>query len=386
MNSGEFESFFKPIKTLMSLRSSPNEGMQAVIDLAKIFGVERICIFLKDMDDQMILACGHPADKHGIKNKKELREHPALQQTMEKKKMLLIKTPNQDSRVACTPQFCEIYQINASLFIRLEINKKPIGVIVIDAVGEKKKFTKDDIKMAKEIALLATKEIHNRQRIENAARQRTMWLVAAALAHEIRNPITAIGGFALRLHKENPTEASKIILTESQRLESLLKEIIDSLKSTNLNLQKTNLNRFVSALLENEQKNHIEIKFEPEKIPQVPLDEKALKIALIQFLKNAKDAIGQQEGKKIIVKTYKKPHFVYMEIINTGSYIEPNDQERIFTPFYTKSKKSNGLGLGLTIAKDIIEGHGGTIQVESRKEPEQQTSFICAFPVKKQRN
>ena len=388
-----FEKIFGPIRVLLSIKSSLEEGMQATIDVAKELGIERICIFLKDELDQMTLVCGHPEEKHGLQNKRNLESHPGLKEIMEKKKMFIVKNPAQDKRSACAPEFCGLHQINASLFVRIEIDKKPIGVIVIDAVGEKKTFTKSDIHIAKMIALLATKRIHNRRRDERETRNKIFKLVAEELVHEMRNPVMTTGGFARRLEKDidkNPTKAKKnagIIVKEIKRMEEIIKNSSQLLNQGKMEKEKTNLAKIVEELLEETKKyiptnKNITVYLDKKtKTPFVYIDRKQMETALLQIFRNAVDAI-EKEG-EIFVRIWKRPHFVCLEVANTGSHIPDEEIKTIFNPFYTTKRKNGGMGLGLAIAQQIIEEHEGQIEVFSQKEPKELTSFTVLLPVKK---
>lgn len=382
-----FEEIFSSLKTLVSLRASLEEGMQAVVDIAVFLGVERICIFLKDenVPDLMVLKFGHPRDEHGLQNKISFEKHPGLKEIMERKKILIIPDSKTDPRTGCLPNFCDKHGINATLFMRLEIEKMPIGAIVIDAVGEKTKFTKEDISAAKHLAHLATKKFHNAQRIARQAEQDIMRLAAMEIAHELKNPLTSIGAFAERL-KHTTDEKSKkkyldIITTETGAAEKIIDQVNELLKQKNPKLSRKNLNKIVTDVIA-QMKTKVEIKFGKEnKIPTVYVDEEQVKIALSQFLKNALDAIEKRGMGEIFVRTWKRPHFVCVEIANTGSYIRPDDLKNIFTPFYTS--KGRGHGLGLAIAQQIVEMHKGYIEAHSQKGPVPLTTFTCFFPLNK---
>jgi len=388
-----FKKIFDSIKILMAVRSSLKDGMQAAVNIAVELGIKRICIFLRDQEvpDKMVLLCGYPKDGHGLQNKFFLKDHEGLKEIMTRKKMLVVKNPG-NHRSACTKEFCQTYGINANLFIRLEVDGNPIGAIVIDAVGQKREFNKHDIKLAKEIALLATKKFHNRQRMEREITQANMWLMAAEIAHEFRNPLFTITGFLPIIRKrvdnggdEKLKQYLKAITEEANRLTLLLNETTKLLKQDKPKPEKQNLNKLAEELLlERKKQGRENIEFileKGEKLPPVYMDQEQIKIALLQIIKNAEDAIGENK-EKITLTTYKKTApFVCLAITNTGSHIPKEEVEKIFTPFYTRKSKSTSLGLGLAITKEIIQNHGGYIDVRSKKEPPE-TSFHCCLPIK----
>jgi len=388
-----FEQIFEAIRVLLSTKSSLEEGMQAAIDIAKELGIERICVFLKDENEQMTLVRGYPPNKHGMKNRVDIERHPGLKEIMERKKMLIVKNPVQDKRSACTPEFCKLHEINASLFVRIEIDKKPVGAIVIDATGEKKKFDRDDVSVAKMISLLATKRIHNRTRDVRWERSKIFKLVAAELVHEVRNPTVVIGGFAQRLEKEidkNPekaVESAKIIIEETEKIEKIIKNSSELLNQGKIRKEKKSLVRITESLIKKSEQyalsrgKKIPIDFDKKNVPKIFLDEKQIEVALFQIFKNAIDAIVGRGDGEIFVKIWKRPHFVCLEIANTGSNIPKDELETIFTPFYTTKRGDGGIGLGLAIAQKIVEDHDGQIEVSSKTKPTESASFTIFLPI-----
>lgn len=208
-----------------------------------------------------------------------------------------------------------------------------------------------------------------RERLVSAERMAALGEVAAKVAHEIRNPLVSVGGFAMRLEKKldgSLKEYASIINTEVKTLESKLKDILGFVRETRLSKTDTNINDLLNGiiqLLDSDAKERnivIETKF--GEIAGVSIDPDRIREAFMNILTNAIQAIVSSGN--ISVTTYMSKDFVVAEIRDTGTGIDEKDIPFIFDPFYTT--KTYGTGLGLAITHRIIEEHHGKIEVESK--------------------
>lgn len=213
--------------------------------------------------------------------------------------------------------------------------------------------------------------------------------MSSTIAHELRNPIVPIGGFARLLHKKLEKESAlkkytDVIIKEIDRMEMLLHDILYFTKEIKPSLQPVNLNEIINDLLffYNDTftgKNiELDIHLSPE-IPVIPLDLSKMRQALINLFSNAVDAMP--EGGTLTVESMRaemeeKPSLV-IKIRDTGAGIPEDVAKNIFEPFFTT--KVHGLGLGLTLTKNVIEMHGGRIEVKSGEG--KGTTFILTLPV-----
>ncbi|WP_100331110.1 PAS domain S-box protein [Bacillus xiapuensis] len=194
--------------------------------------------------------------------------------------------------------------------------------------------------------------------------------LAAGIAHEVRNPLTAIKGFTQLWGQETHHKYSEIILSELERIESIMQEFLMLAKphqETKFAIQ--NINKIVQetaefmkpeALLHN-----VELKTELRKhLPAVKLEEKQIKQVLLNLIKNAIDAMP--EGGNLLVRTRcANDEFVCLEVIDEGVGISQDRIPRLGEPFY--SNKEKGTGLGLMVSFKIIEHHQGKIFFESEE-------------------
>jgi len=226
-------------------------------------------------------------------------------------------------------------------------------------------------------------------------RLRSLETMAGGFAHEIRNPLTSIKTFVQlapdrRDDAEFMEQFSQVVCEDVERIERLVHEILDYARYMTPKLTQENLNDVVASCL-----YFIDVKASSKAITiqkdlapdlsYVRLDRQQIKQVLLNLFINAMEAMGDQGG-RLTVKTRKlmkqvNEPWVQIEVEDSGPGISPRDLEHIFDPFYTTKHESGereGTGLGLTIAHQIIQEHGGYIEVSS--EIGHGTTFMVNLP------
>jgi len=216
----------------------------------------------------------------------------------------------------------------------------------------------------------------NRDKLIRYERLSVVGEMAAKIAHDIRNPMTAIGGFARRMLKKSSGDTTsnsysylQIIVHEVDRLEKILGDILSFSKPAAPRLIPVDLNQLIRetyAIMGPELEQH-QIKVVKELDPLLPLvqlDRDQIERVLINLIKNAIEAMP--EGGAITATTKLQGQQARIETADTGPGIAEEDIGKIFEPFYTS--KATGSGLGLTLAAQIISSHGGFMDVV-RHEP-----------------
>jgi signal transduction histidine kinase len=208
------------------------------------------------------------------------------------------------------------------------------------------------------------------------------------VAHEIRNPLTSIGGFARKVYGKLPEgdpnkKYMEMIINDVAILESMIKQLIE-LKTMAISFKKpTNINDLIMKalkLFEQEfQEKAIDVQSElADNLPLIPADEKLLKRALCNLIKNSIEAMA--EGTRVLrIVSRLSEGRIEILVSDTGKGIPIEELKKIFDPFVTS--KIYGPGLGLTFIYKIIQDHNGTISVES--EPGKGTTFTISFPAEK---
>jgi len=218
-----------------------------------------------------------------------------------------------------------------------------------------------------------TERVELEKRMREAERFVHLGRIATCLAHEIRNPLSSVKMnvqiFARHVSlKGYDKRRLEIVLKEIDRLEKLLSDVLDFAKPLSLNLGKTNLKDILMQCIENlkpqiEEKQIImKLKYS-KRIPSLRLDEEKIKQAFYNILLNAIQAIDKG-GRVEITGTMKKQNVIF-SIIDNGCGIKKSDMPFIFDPFF--STKPKGTGLGLPLAKKIIEAHGGAINIKAKR-------------------
>jgi PAS domain S-box-containing protein len=208
-----------------------------------------------------------------------------------------------------------------------------------------------------------------RERVIKTERMAALGEVAARVAHEIRNPLVSLGGFARRLEKRlngGLKEYADIIGKEVERLETILNEILSFVKETRVRKENVSAQKLMEEVvsLSRSEIDDREIALVEDFGEPVELyvDPNRVKDALLNVVRNAIQAV--EHAGTISLKIYRKNKTCVIEIGDTGPGITEEDLPFIFDPFYTTKKQ--GTGLGLTITHRIIEEHDGRIEVESR--------------------
>ena len=208
--------------------------------------------------------------------------------------------------------------------------------------------------------------------------------LAAGVAHEIRNPLTSIKGYAefLQLDENNPErlEFFDIILEEIERVNTIVEEFMVLAKPKEAHLSEKNILPIIKDVLSllsfEARKKHVRLHFEScDDIIQVECDEDRLKQVFLNLVKNGIEAMPN--GGDLRVYTSVHDHQVEISFQDTGIGIPEEKLKKIGEPFYTT--KENGNGLGLMVSFKIVESHNGKIYIES--ELNKGTTFNIVLPV-----
>ena len=232
------------------------------------------------------------------------------------------------------------------------------------------------------------------KRLQQSERLSSLGQLAAGVAHEIRNPLNAISMAGQRLQRqyvplleqkkgEDFLHLTGVIRDEIRRLNGIIEEFLNFSRRDRLELKEYPveevLQKLVSLIEEEATSRGITLRRSWDSQRSiVPMDIDKLQQALLNIIKNAMESIS---GKGLIALGVEHPgdNRVLVRIEDSGSGLAPGEIDRIFSPEYTTKEK--GLGLGLSIAHEIVRAHGGQIIVRSQVAVG--TTFEIELPMKK---
>jgi signal transduction histidine kinase len=228
------------------------------------------------------------------------------------------------------------------------------------------------------IGPLRVKLVESQALVERHEKLASLGMLAAGVAHEIRNPLTAIKAWLFiqqkHLQPGSPEHAdAEIIASEINRLERLVKDVLLFARPSEphlVALAVEQLLREVQSLLAPQlEKAQIRLACENSVSAQVRIDPQQIKQVLINLVQNAAESIGHNGVVTLRARlgarrlTDRLTDVVTLEVADTGKGIPPEVEKRLFDPFFTT--KEAGTGLGLCIAARIVEKHGGALEYQT---------------------
>ncbi|HWH69696.1 MAG TPA: ATP-binding protein, partial [Candidatus Sulfotelmatobacter sp.] len=229
------------------------------------------------------------------------------------------------------------------------------------------------------IAPLRVKLVENQALLERQEKLASLGMLAAGVAHEIRNPLTAIKAWLFIQRKSlqpGTAEAAdaEIIANEVNRLEHIVKDVLLFARPSEPHLTTLAAGeplRRVQTLLGPElAKSRIALTCESSVGASIRIDPQQIQQVLINLVQNAAESIGQNgtvtlRARLGLQRLAERPaEVVILEVADTGKGIPPDVEKRLFDPFFTT--KETGTGLGLAIAARIVEKHGGALQYQTQ--------------------
>ncbi len=247
-----------------------------------------------------------------------------------------------------------------------------MGVILYNAVGGI-------------LGMLRDREQAHQQRLRDSESLAAIGRALSSLAHDMKTPLIAIGGFTLwvKRHIEpyDPChEKLDIVVKETARLESMVKNMLDFSRPLELSLADERIDRLIQeslAVAETvaaDRQVRIESRFLGE-IKPVPMDGMRIKQVLINLVVNAIHA-SPEAGEVTVVCSQEQKRIV-IDVKDLGDGIPEDQRDLVFAPFFTTKKE--GTGLGLAIVKKIAEAHDGSLEIVDN--PDRGVTFRVILPL-----
>ncbi|HET7340269.1 MAG TPA: ATP-binding protein [Methylomirabilota bacterium] len=229
---------------------------------------------------------------------------------------------------------------------------------------------------------------HSQANAAEHQRLSTVGKLAAGLAHEINNPLTAILGQAHLLmraaeHSPETRERLGVIIQETSRAARLLKSVLTLSRSHTTERSDCSLDAEVRMLLQLTQPQRdlagIRTIAELDPVPPVRANADQMRQVVLNLLQNAHQAMAGNAGEHALtVSTRVTEDRVLVQVLDTGPGMPPDVLPRVFDAFFTTKKNEQGTGLGLWVSYDIVEQHGGRLTANNR--PEGGAIFTMELP------
>lgn len=280
--------------------------------------------------------------------------------------------------------------VEATVKISKEDFSQKIDITSQDEIGNLAQSFNDmsrKLLLARERMEVASNKLIQAEKLASIGR------ISAGIAHEIRNALTSV-----KLNIQKLVQSDRLDETEKEHLsisqegigqmEKFVKELLDFTRVSELNLDRFSIEQILDESIKTladtlELKKVVLEKSYEEGLPQVLVDADKLKQVFLNILRNAYEAVEEKGKINIFLSLLKKQEGskIRVFISDDGSGIPEENRETVFEPFYTT--KASGIGLGLPIARKIIEQHRGTIRV--KENAAQGTSFEILIPTEEER-
>jgi len=345
----------------------------------------------------------HPCCRQVMQQRISLAEESAPARAVRLRRVVLVSGPEADpSSVAV---FARELQLGAYACAPLYGRDRPLGVLVVDNPQGREEIPPSRLGFLELFANLAGAAMENsmllnrletahqelretQERLIQGEKMAVLGEMAASVAHELRNPLVAIGGFAQRLARiagaGREQEYASIIAREVHRMEEMLGNILAFTKKQMLCFAECHVPRLIDEAMTLEfdalTRGAVRLVTEiAEPLPVIQGDAQKLRQVMINLIANARQAMAA--GGVLTVRAYsatlRGDAAVAVEVEDTGGGIPADILRNIFNPFFTT--KEAGTGLGLSISHRIVEQHRGQIEVENRVGG---AAFILRLPVR----
>lgn len=251
----------------------------------------------------------------------------------------------------------------------VEYNRRPILLVMVREISERKKFE---------------------QQLRRSEKLSALGQLVAGVAHELNNPLAVIMGYAQILtSQEQPIGRVRgdlqKILHESERAAKIVKNLLTFARPRDPQLTPVDLNSLVTTVAENHEAEMegaavvFHLSLQPD-LPRTMADPHQIEQVLTNLMTNAVHALSEHNGRRLLeVRTERQGANVRIIVADTGPGIPGDVVPKIFDPFFTTKGPGKGTGLGLSICHSIIEEHHGRIVVES--ETDKGTRFSIDLPI-----
>ena len=291
--------------------------------------------------------------------------------------------------------------------VPLRLMGEVIGTLVVQDDRPTRAFNKEDIYtlelLAPQLAIFIRnarlyQELEERMHAQRLAEERlvrsaklaAVGEMAAAVAHELNNPLTTVTGFTELILETLPEDSPEfedmsLVLSEAQRSREVVRRLLDFSRQSEILRVDTDLNEMITIVLQLThhlaQTSNIKVRMELwEDIPMIRADRNQIQQVILNLVHNAIQAMP--DGGELIVQSLmeerEKQMWLGIRVQDLGVGIDEANLDMIFEPFFTTKPSGEGTGLGLSVSYSIISEHGGYIDVQSKVD--QGSTFTIWLP------
>ena len=395
--SRQIDTFYQVNRFISSI-DNLDEVLELVMrESEAAVAAEASCIALYDPSDNLLhieFASGE-ADQE-VRHLTLAKGQGILGEVAETGRALMVDDVSQDPRFDVSFDRQSGFTTRCILATPIRRREELLGVLEVINKKDGTRFTEDDSHLLEVVANQAAIAIENARLFERMVQSEQLSVIgrmASSIIHDVKKPMQVIRGFAELLgNPDVDTEKRRtfpnLILEDVDRFLGMTQELLDysrgtmsmGLKEVDLGDWLDNVQRF---LVEQLADSRVELVTELAYRGPVLMDPERMRRVLINIAGNASDAMP--DGGTLTIATRRVAEYWELEVQDTGTGIPVELRARIFEPFVT-SGKEHGTGLGLSIAREIVEGHGGTIQVQSRVSGEEAgrspgSTFLMRVPL-----
>jgi two-component system NtrC family sensor kinase len=378
----------------------PDEMLALIVnETARVLGAEMAAVRLVEGRELVLRAWTASVDGERIRPRLSLGQS-LTGAVVDHNEPVIVEDAATDER--CDPghrQFAADQGLHSFVGVPLRADGRAIGVLFA-LTSRRRCFDADTVSLLTALADQASVSVERsrlaeeRRKTEDALRQSeklaTMGQLLAGVAHELNNPLTVIVGFAgllsTKLAGGPLQESARQITGAAERCGRIVRNFLALARKHPPERKQVVLNQVVSDAVEllTYPLNVDGVKLTMDLAGDLPLlwaDPHQLQQVVVNLLTNAHHALRQAPVRQLSVSTRFDSHRqrVVLRIADSGPGIPPDIQSRIFEPFFTTKPVGQGTGLGLSLCHGIIEGHGGSIGVDSR--PGEGAVFTVDLPL-----
>jgi len=359
----------------------------------EFMGAEASTVYeLEDRSNELVVRLAR-GEKKGPVERITLKVGEGIAGTVVKTgKPMVIQDVSQEKKFADKIDKITGFRTKSAICVPLLLRNRPMGALQVINKKSGEPFNRSDLEIlfaiAQHVAIamensnlyrrleesfaVTTQELRiTQEKLIRTERLASMSNLVQGVAHEIRNPITTIGGFAHRIKKElgDNRKLDKyvdIILEETARLEHIVKRVHDFTETQSYSPTQTKIELVMEGVLSAAMPlaNQLGVRIVKEIAPDLPLarlDSGQLTLALANIVENALEAMPQ--GGTLSLKALREDRSLIITIKDTGCGIPKDQFTAIYDPFVTS--KSKGVGLGLTLVHQVVSNHHGDIRISS---------------------